>query len=118
MQNKKTANIFLSVDFFVLEESLAPILAVKILVEETKKIISKFAYPNENGGSWEEFVSEIEKTNKPDKAIKNPITEEVPTALCIGAEKEFKIGTLKLPPPIPIRTERKPITLLIIKLIK
>ena len=117
MQNKNTAKIFLRVGVFVLKESLAPILAVKMLVQETKKIINKFAYPREKGGSPSILLPVIENIVTPENAMKNPITEEVPTALCKGIEKELSVGTLKLPPPIPIKTERKPIILLIVKLI-
>ncbi len=117
MKNKNTAKIFLRVDVFVFKESLAPILAVKMLVQETKKIINKFAYPKEKGGKPSMPVPVIQNMITPESAIKNPITEEVPTALCKGIEKELNVGTLKLPPPIPIKTERKPIILLIVKLI-
>ena len=36
--------------------------------------------------------------------MKKPKTAEVPTALCIFFEKTLKVGTLKLPPPMPIRS--------------
>ena len=41
--------------------------------------------------------------------MKNPKTVEVPTALCIFLEKIPRVGTLKLPPPIPIKADKKPI---------
>ena len=47
MQNKKTANIFLRVEFFVLDENFAPKFAVKILVEATKKTTIKLTYPSD-----------------------------------------------------------------------
>ena len=53
----------------------------------------------------------------PGKAIKKPKTAEVPTASCIFFENIVKIGTLKLPPPIPIIDEKKPINKLIKKFI-
>ena len=51
----------------------------------------------------------------PGAEIKNPINAEVPIALWIDLEKALRVGTLKLPPPIPIITERNPIILLIKK---
>ena len=36
---------------------------------------------------------------------------EVPTALWMLFPKEVRVGTLKLPPPMPINTEKKPIKL-------
>ena len=51
------------------------------------------------------------------KAIKKPKTAEVPTASCIFLENMVKAGTLKLPPPIPIIEEKKPIKELIDRLI-
>ena len=43
MQIKKTANIFFKEDVLVLDENFAPILAVKTLVNDTRKTIIKFA---------------------------------------------------------------------------
>ena len=51
------------------------------------------------------------------KAIKKPKTADVPTASCIFFENIVKVGTLKLPPPIPIVADKKPIEELIAKLI-
>ena len=53
----------------------------------------------------------------PGKAIKKPKTAEVPTASWIFFENIVKVGTLKLPPPIPIVADKKPIAELIEKLI-
>ena len=53
----------------------------------------------------------------PGKAIKKPKVAEVPTASCIFFENIVSDGTLKLPPPIPIKTDRNPINELNIKLI-
>ena len=53
----------------------------------------------------------------PGKAIKKPKTAEVPTASWIFFENIVKVGTLKLPPPIPIVADKKPIEELIAKLI-
>ena len=53
----------------------------------------------------------------PGKAIKKPKTAEVPTASWIFFENIVKVGTLKLPPPIPIVEDKKPIEELIAKLI-
>ena len=39
----------------------------------------------------------------------------MPTALCIFFEKILRVGTLKLPPPIPIKADKKPIFPLINK---
>ena len=50
----------------------------------------------------------------PGSAIKKPIHADVPTARCIFLPKALKIGTVKLPPPIPIKTEKYPIKKLII----
>ena len=47
--------------------------------------------------------------------MKNPKTAEVPTALCIFLEKILRVGTLKLPPPIPIKADKQPILPLIQK---
>jgi len=47
VQNKKTANIFFSVDVLVLVDNFAPIFAEKILVEAVKNTIVKFTYPIE-----------------------------------------------------------------------
>ena len=55
--------------------------------------------------------------NVPGKAIKKPKTAEVPTASWIFFENIVKVGTLKLPPPIPIVEDKKPIEELIEKLI-
>ena len=52
----------------------------------------------------------------PGKAIKKPKTAEVPTASWIFFENIVKVGTLKLPPPIPIVADKKPIEELIKKL--
>ena len=57
------------------------------------------------------------KVIAPGKAIKKPKTAEVPTASWIFFENIVKVGTLKLPPPIPIIEEKKPINELIDKLI-
>ena len=46
----------------------------------------------------------------PGKAINNPKHAAVPTALCVAKFNELKMGTPKVPPPIPIITERNPIT--------
>jgi len=54
----------------------------------------------------------------PGSAMKNPKTAEVPIAWCIFLEKTLKVGTLKLPPPIPIKADKKPIEPLIKKLFK
>ena len=53
----------------------------------------------------------------PGKAIKKPKTAEVPTASWIFFENIVKVGTLKLPPPIPMVADKKPIEELIKKLI-
>ena len=53
----------------------------------------------------------------PGKAIKKPKTADVPTASWIFFENIVKVGTLKLPPPIPIVADKKPIKELIAKLI-
>ena len=53
----------------------------------------------------------------PGKAIKKPKTAEVPTASWIFFENIVKVGTLKLPPPIPLVEDKKPIEELIAKLI-
>ena len=53
----------------------------------------------------------------PGKAIKKPKTADVPTASWIFFENIVKVGTLKLPPPIPIVADKKPIEELIAKLI-
>ena len=55
----------------------------------------------------------IIKIIAPGKAIKNPKTAEVPTASWIFFENIVKVGTLKIPPPIPIIEEIKPINELI-----
>ena len=55
--------------------------------------------------------------NVPGKAIKKPKTADVPTASWIFFENIVKVGTLKLPPPIPIIADKKPIEELITKLI-
>ena len=49
--------------------------------------------------------------------MKKPRTADVPTAWCIFLENILKVGTLKLPPPIPIVTDKRPIVPLIIELI-
>ena len=48
------------------------------------------------------------KPTDPGMLIKTPRAAPVPTALCIGTLKALRIGTLKVPPPIPIRAEREP----------
>ena len=58
-------------------------------------------------------------TSRPEKAspivagtdIKRPNAAAVPTALCIGTEKDTKDGTPIVPAPTPIRDEIKPIKL-------
>ena len=50
----------------------------------------------------------------PGTAIKKPILADVPTARWIFFPKTVNVGTLKLPPPIPINTEKKPIIKLIV----
>ena len=59
---------------------------------------------------------EIIKIMTPGKAIKKPSVAEVPTASCIFFENIVREGTLKLPPPIPIKTDKNPINELNIKL--
>ena len=49
----------------------------------------------------------------PGNAIKKPKTADVPTHSWIFFENMLKVGTLKLPPPIPIKTDKKPIVKLI-----
>ncbi len=51
----------------------------------------------------------------PGNAIKKPKTADVPTHSWIFFENMLKVGTLKLPPPIPIKTDKKPIVKLIKK---
>ena len=59
---------------------------------------------------------EIIKIITPGQAIKKPRVAEVPTASCIFFENIVRDGTLKLPPPIPIKTDKNPINELNIKL--
>ena len=56
------------------------------------------------------------KIMTPGKAIKKPSVAEVPTASCIFFENIVRDGTLKLPHPIPIKTDKNPIKELNIKL--
>ena len=60
---------------------------------------------------------EIIKIKAPGKAIKKPKVAEVPIASCIFFENIVRVGTLKLPPPMPISTEKNPIKKLTIKFI-
>ena len=109
VNNKKIENILLKVILFTLMETLAPIFALKILVEETNKTIAKFKYPKVKGGR--ELISGAEniKIIAPGNAIKKPRAADVPTASCIFLENIVRVGTLKLPPPIPIKTDINPI---------
>ena len=100
-----------------LMETLAPKFAVNTLVEDTNKTIIIFRYPKEKVGKLSILEPEIIKIIAPGKAIKNPKVADVPTASCIFFENIVRVGTLKLPPPIPIKTDIKPIKELIIKLI-
>ena len=101
----------------ILIETLAPIFAVNILVEDTNKTIATLRYPKENGGKTSILDPDNIKIIVPGKAIKKPKVADVPTASCIFFENIVRIGTLKLPPPMPINTDIKPIKKLKIKLI-
>ena len=100
----------------IFTETLAPICAVNILVEDTNKTMATFRYPKENGGKTSILDPVTIKIIAPGKAIKKPKVADVPTASCIFFENIVKVGTLKLPPPMPINTDVKPIKELIIKL--
>ena len=98
-------------------ETLAPYPAVNTLVVEIIKTIKIFIYPIEYNGRPSLSKPVIVKVIAPGKAIKKPKKAEVPTASWIFFENIVKVGTLKLPPPIPIIAEKKPINELIKKLI-
>ena len=53
----------------------------------------------------------------PGNAIKKPKTADVPTASWIFFENIVRVGTVKLPPPMPIKTDKKPIGKLIREII-
>ena len=109
VNNKKIENILLNVILFTLTETLAPKFAVNILVDDTNKTIAKFRYPKEKGGKETILGPENIKIIAPGKAIKKPSAADVPTASCIFLENIVRVGTLKLPPPIPIKTDINPI---------
>ena len=88
-----------------------------MLVDDTNKTIARLRYPKEKGGKESIFEPEKLKIIAPGKAIKKPKVADVPTASCIFFENIVRVGTLKLPPPMPINTDIKPIKELIIKLI-
>ena len=117
VNNKKIENILLNVILFTLTETLAPKFAVNTLVDDTNKTIAKFRYPKEKGGKESILGPKNIKIIAPGKAIKKPSVADVPTASCIFLENIVSVGTLKLPPPIPIKTDIKPIKKLIIKFI-
>ena len=117
VNNKKIENILLNVILFTLTETLAPKFAVNTLVDDTNKTIAKFRYPKEKGGKETILGPENIKIIAPGKAIKKPSVADVPTASCIFLENIVSVGTLKLPPPIPIKTDINPIKKLIIKFI-
>ena len=101
----------------IFEANFAPMLAVKTLVNETSKTIGIFTYPIEYSGRVSLKLPVIIKIITPGKAIKKPITADVPTASWIFLENIVSTGTVKLPPPIPIKTDKNPIIELIKKLI-
>ena len=88
-----------------------------MLVDDTNKTIARLRYPTEKGGKESIFEPEKLKIIAPGKAIKKPNVADVPTASCIFFENIVRVGTLKLPPPMPISTEKNPIEKLTIKFI-
>ena len=71
----------------------------------------------ENGGKLSMSEPDSIKIIAPGKAIKKPKAADVPTASYIFFENIVNVGTLKLPPPIPINTDIKPMRKLITKFI-
>ena len=69
----------------------------------------------ENGGKLSMSEPDNIRIIAPGNAIKKPNAAEVPTASYIFFENIVNIGTLKLPPPIPISTDIKPMRKLINK---
>ena len=116
VNNKKIENILLNVTLLTFTETFAPIFAVNILVEDINKTIAKLRYPMENGGKLSMLEPDSIRIIAPGKAIKKPNAAEVPTASYIFFENIVNVGTLKLPPPIPINTDIKPMRKLITKL--
>ena len=70
----------------------------------------------ENGGKLSISEPDNIRIIAPGNAMKKPKAADVPTASCIFFENIVNVGTLKLPPPIPINTDIKPIRKLITKL--
>ena len=116
VNNKKIENILLNVTLLTFTETFAPKFAVNILVEDidSEEIINEINL--ENGGKL--FTSEPDSIRiiAPGNAIKKPKAADVPTASYIFFENIVNVGTLKLPPPIPINTDIKPMRKLITKL--
>ena len=67
----------------------------------------------ENGGKLSMSEPDNIKIIAPGNAIKKPKAADVPTASYIFFENIVNVGTLKLPPPIPINTDIKPMRKLI-----
>ena len=88
-----------------------------MLVDDTKKTIARLRYPKEKGGKACVLEPENIKIIAPGNAIKKPKVADVPTASCIFFENIVRVGTLKLPPPMPINTEKNPIKKLTIRFI-
>ena len=118
VNNKKIAKILLKLTLFIFAETFAPRFAVNILVEDTNITIAILIYPIENGGRSLMLDPEIIKIKAPGKAIKKPKVAEVPIASCIFFENIVRVGTLKLPPPIPIKTDKNPMNELNIRFIR
>ena len=64
----------------IFTETLAPIFAVNMLVDDTNKTIARLRYPTEKGGKESIFEPEKLKIIAPGKAIKKPKVADVPTA--------------------------------------
>ena len=71
----------------------------------------------ENGGKLSISEPDNIRIIAPGNAMKKPKAADVPTASCIFFENIVNVGTLKLPPPIPINTDIKPMRKLITKFI-
>ena len=69
----------------------------------------------ENGGKLSMSEPDNIRIIEPGNAMKKPKAADVPTDSYILFENIVNVGTLKLPPPIPINTDMKPMRKLITK---
>ena len=87
---------------------MAPIFAISIVIGIKIKNAGILTNPKLSGALIFRYVPEIAKPKAPIIETKKPIAAELPIALFIEYPKNFNIGTLIEPPPIPIGAIKKP----------